>query len=340
MQIKKGDKGNEVADIQQRLVALGYKLGPTRIDGLFGRRTEKAVRSFQTDRDLPMTGIVNEETWRRMVDATYNLGDRALYLRSPFFHGDDVRHLQKWLNGIGFRTDQIDGIFGPSTEEAVREFQENVGITEDGIVGPTAVSALNNIRGMLTRNQNAPLMNGPAPNSVVSLLHDSTIAIGSSTPHKREWLAPGDNQQLFCADLSHRLSNLLEILGARTNFFKIRPDAEIDGEIAVAFRPGRGEVQDNQVAIGFDGTDEDSRLLADLVTRAIKTSLKGEIGRIAAVNGPGYGRPAIEVMPGKMPGFNAIETINKEVFKQKIAGAVFDGLKEFIRTKTSAGSPG
>lgn len=44
--------------------------------------------------------------------------------------GNSVKELQKKLNL------QVDGIFGPITEEAVKEFQKNNGLVDDGIVGP------------------------------------------------------------------------------------------------------------------------------------------------------------------------------------------------------------
>lgn len=50
--------------------------------------------------------------------------------------GDDVKTLQRKLNLIP------DGIFGPLTEEAVREFQKSHGLTADGIAGPKTWAAL------------------------------------------------------------------------------------------------------------------------------------------------------------------------------------------------------
>lgn len=50
--------------------------------------------------------------------------------------GDDVAILQRKLNLIA------DGIFGPITDEAVREFQKSHSLTVDGIVGPKTWDAL------------------------------------------------------------------------------------------------------------------------------------------------------------------------------------------------------
>ncbi len=49
--------------------------------------------------------------------------------------GDNVTQLQTWLQTQGFYKGKIDGEFGNYTEQAVKAFQQYVGIKEDGIVG-------------------------------------------------------------------------------------------------------------------------------------------------------------------------------------------------------------
>lgn len=60
--IKKGDSGEEVRNYQQRLLNIGYDLGPRGADGVFGSRTEKAVKHFQTTQKLPATGVIDQQT--------------------------------------------------------------------------------------------------------------------------------------------------------------------------------------------------------------------------------------------------------------------------------------
>ena len=79
--IKKGCCGNDVADVQRRLTKLGYDLGLPGPDGVFAGLTEKAVKMFQQDRGLLVDGIVGEDTWQELVEATYGVGDRDLYLK-------------------------------------------------------------------------------------------------------------------------------------------------------------------------------------------------------------------------------------------------------------------
>lgn len=60
MPLKLGSRGPEVSDLQRRLRELGYNPGP--VDGIFGPRTEAAVRAFQRDSGLLVDGIVGPRT--------------------------------------------------------------------------------------------------------------------------------------------------------------------------------------------------------------------------------------------------------------------------------------
>jgi uncharacterized protein (TIGR02594 family) len=54
-----------VEEIQSRLAALGYVVGP--IDGIPGRRTLAAIRAFQRDRGLEVDGIVGPQTLKALT---------------------------------------------------------------------------------------------------------------------------------------------------------------------------------------------------------------------------------------------------------------------------------
>lgn len=143
--ICKGSTGAAVRDVQTRLQSLGYDLSQELEQGIFGAATAAAVARFREKLGLVVGEEVDHNTWKALVDATFTFGDRLLYLRIPYFHGQDVHTLQAALAALGFSC-LPDGIFGASTERAVREFQENAGIGGDGIVGDSTFSAIQRLR--------------------------------------------------------------------------------------------------------------------------------------------------------------------------------------------------
>ena len=143
--IKKNDHGPAVEDVQLRLSTLGF-LAKSAVDGVFGEETEQAVNAFCAANGLEPSLIIDENTWVHLVDESYSLGDRTLYLRMPYFHGNDVRQLQHALAALGFACGAMDGIFGAHTELALRRFQTNLGLPSDGIAGAYTFDALHHLQ--------------------------------------------------------------------------------------------------------------------------------------------------------------------------------------------------
>ena len=56
--------------------------------------------------------------------------------------GDAVRQMQTALNSLGYTTGGTDGKFGPATEKAVRQFQQNNGLKVDGVAGNATLTRL------------------------------------------------------------------------------------------------------------------------------------------------------------------------------------------------------
>ena len=124
--IKLGSKGSAVRLAQRRLDMRWYAPGP--IDGKFGAKMLKAVKYYQLDRDLDADGIIGPATWARLDPPTIRSGA----------HGDAVRLLQTLLKRYEyppFDPGEVDGEFGAKTLKAVKNFQEEMSLEVDGIVG-------------------------------------------------------------------------------------------------------------------------------------------------------------------------------------------------------------
>ena len=165
--------------------------------------SEPEIRSFQQARGLSVTGLVDEVTARALEEAQWKLGDRSLNLQEPpLMHGDDVAALQARLTEMGFDCGRVDGIYGPRTELAVKDFQKSVGATVDGKCGPATIIAL--IR--LTK-----IVSGGAP----SVLRESANQKnrGPALANKTIVLNPdGDDSLVY--DVAVRTEGRLLALGA------------------------------------------------------------------------------------------------------------------------------
>lgn len=142
--IEPQSSGDAVEDVQMRLVSLGL-LTDDDVTGTFDEKTARAIAAFRSSMNLPQGTTVDEKVWNALVDASYRLGDRTLFLRLPYFHGNDVVELQKALGALGFTPGREDGMFGPHTEDALRKFQLNLGLPSDGIAGAYTYRALHNL---------------------------------------------------------------------------------------------------------------------------------------------------------------------------------------------------
>ncbi|MBQ4238534.1 MAG: peptidoglycan-binding protein [Ruminococcus sp.] len=152
-----GDSGVEVEALQYYLAFLGYfypQLPPIPINGFFDELTRDAVFAFQNEYGLPVTGEVDLNTYytieRQYRNAVADLpANYQSAIGEPYpgrflvegDRGEEVRVIQGYINRIG-RTDPavpeitVDGIFGPQTKRAVIAIQAQLGVEQNGAVGP------------------------------------------------------------------------------------------------------------------------------------------------------------------------------------------------------------
>lgn len=64
--LKLNSHGHDVVVLQQSLIRMNYKL--SKVSGNFDKETQEAVKAFQKDHKIKVTGIVNRETWWAIKD--------------------------------------------------------------------------------------------------------------------------------------------------------------------------------------------------------------------------------------------------------------------------------
>lgn len=158
-----------VTKLQERLNALGYDCGE--VDGIFGRGTRVQVVAFQEDQGLVADGIVGTATWAVLYanqaetpeePETPTEPEAPTEPETPTEPGapsedytsfpeiymykrgvtEYVKKLQERLNILGYDCGTVDGIFGAGTRTQVMAFQNDQGLTADGIVGTATWKAL------------------------------------------------------------------------------------------------------------------------------------------------------------------------------------------------------
>ena len=141
--LQMGSLGEAVKTAQQQLMSAGIPVKGG-ADGVFGTNTAAAVSAFQQARKLPVTGAIDAATAAALAAP----GSPAAAV-SPLLGlkagslGTSVQQLQQALiaGGVSVRGG-ADGIFGPATSQAVKDFQTSQGITASGVVDDATVAAL------------------------------------------------------------------------------------------------------------------------------------------------------------------------------------------------------
>ena len=126
--LKKGSKGASVVTLQALLNSRN-KAGLVR-DGVFGPRTEKAVKAFQKKSKLKATGKLNDATWAKLLPVL-----------KPGQKGASVKAAQVELRAAGAKltlTSKMD----TKTVKAVKAYQKKKKISATGNVGPLTWAAL------------------------------------------------------------------------------------------------------------------------------------------------------------------------------------------------------
>ena len=175
-----GSKGEEVRKMQQALIDLGYLSGTA--DGVFGNKTENALRKYQKKKKLSVDGLAGKKTLEALYadqsaaagtssssssvstptpapaptpapDQQENSSGSSSASDGTLFSGNyatisigqsgsRVKILQQALISLKYLSGKADGVFGPQTQKAVIQFQTKNKLEADGLAGKKTLKAL------------------------------------------------------------------------------------------------------------------------------------------------------------------------------------------------------
>ena len=135
--LKKHDKSEEVTQLQNRLMELGY-LEIDEPTDYFGSSTAYAVQLFQRQHNLTQDGVAGPTTQTLLYSK-----DAEKYCLKEGAEGRDVKQLQQQLCELGYLDEkEIDHVYGPTTISAIKTFQKRNKLTDDGMAGEKTLEKL------------------------------------------------------------------------------------------------------------------------------------------------------------------------------------------------------
>ncbi len=338
MNLRRGDVGPAVAEVRARLVHIGLL---DDAGNVFDDVVDRAVRSFQQERGLTVDGVVGRDTYRRLEEARWQLGDRVIhFIPGHLLVGDDVAELQRRLNQLGFDPGRNDGMFGPDTDRALREFQRSVGVESDGVCGPDTFIAFDRLVRAVSGGNSESLRD-----------HVALSALRTGVTDKVVVLHPGTRVDAhLCFTLAQRVEGRLGALGTQT-LLTHGAQTTADDETAAAFANDVGA----DLLVSFDVNRSRSPRPEGLVTfyygdaRGGAHSVSGRalaecihemvLARTGLLDGRCQARtwdllrlskmPAVRVEVGYLSNPHDAALLQSSAFQDTVAQAISDAVTEF-----------
>lgn len=188
--------GIEVKQLQQRLKDLGYYSGD--VDGQYGKGSQTAVAAFQAQHGLKADGIAGEQTLAILYSESAQVfvptptPSATPTVLSSGSSGDQVKALQSRLQQLGFYSGALDGDYGKGTRAAVKLFQAQHGLDDDGIAGQKTLEKLYS-------DDAQPMLITPTPQAVQVLAGSQPMLVNRQHPVASDFV-PADlvNLSEYC----------------------------------------------------------------------------------------------------------------------------------------------
>lgn len=133
----------DVEMTQRRLNALGYQAGE--VDGILGPRTRSALRAWQADAGLAVTGELTPAAIERLETARTAPAAADLTeaeMRRMGMLSSAVRNVQRQLKEAGYDVGPVDGVPGPRTRAAIRRYQQAQDLPATGRISSSLLAQL------------------------------------------------------------------------------------------------------------------------------------------------------------------------------------------------------
>lgn len=148
--LKVGSRGAAVQNVQKKLVTLGYNVGSTGADGIFGSATKNAVIKFQGSVGISKDGIVGSVTLTKLNEAYNNRNKGQSVTSTTSYVGKDyVRKAQVHISNFTGTAISSDGIIGTETRKGIVKCLQRAlnldykkSLALDGAFGSASKSAL------------------------------------------------------------------------------------------------------------------------------------------------------------------------------------------------------
>ena len=146
-----GDESAFVTTLQEALTELRFY--KSTVDGKYGSGTQASVLAFEKKNKLDADGIADPEMLYLLFEGSpRNYGGYKATVKTvpPIYGitmqygstGEPVKQLQTRLQALGYYRDEITGTFNSATRTALKAFQKNMGIDDDGIATPDVQTIL------------------------------------------------------------------------------------------------------------------------------------------------------------------------------------------------------
>ena len=133
------------SDIMMQIVLKSYGYYDGKIDGDFGSGSKKALVLFQGANNLSPDGVLGQKTCKLLLNkknivSNNQKDDEIVNVEDSY--SQEIYDAQVKLKNLGLYTSTLDGINGPGTKRAIKQFQKKAGLNIDGVVGPLTLAAL------------------------------------------------------------------------------------------------------------------------------------------------------------------------------------------------------